>query len=840
MSYVIQNQYSNLPAEMRNQCQTFVLWRNVKGNKVPIDWLGGKRGNNSQELHMTFEVAEQTLLKHENSQLGLYLPHGGLRITVNGQTGWLHVIDLDGFLCNGQWGDESETIWEILGQTYCEISPSRTGMKIFVVSDAPPRRKIKYPFSPSEFYSSNPTIKKYGDSHGVEWFTESFYVALTGINSCGTLKFVSTTELEKLHNFLLSKSIKTAAENKKTLDIRINDAGRYSKLVRDSLILVLSRIDHHDEENWSQVSNSLARAYGEEGRKYFHKWSQDGYGQNLYPRYSENECNSRFERSLRETANKVGFGCKHLCEMANIAPFILGYESARTSQDLNELCGQSLVKEINHISEHKDDEWPTPKLIEAAIPKAQPFDFDLLPNAIRPFVEDQSDLMQAPPDYLAAGLMVAMAAAVGTKIAIAPKAKDTSWLVPLVLWGGAVGRPGTMKSPAISKAFRPLSILETEMAKDFDKKLALHELELMKYEVARKTAQASITKGQKATLPIKPEAPQPERLLVNDSTTQKLAEILQHSPLGILTLRDEVTGLLESLSAEGQEAARGFLLEAWNGQSSYRVDRIGRGSFVIPRLAVWLFGGIQPGKLQPYVKQATKGGNGDDGLLQRFQIVVWPEPLGKWKNVDRHPDLNASQTVDNVFRQLRSIDPVNIGAVIDPLGDRLAYLHFDDGAQEVFDVFREKLESQLRKETLHPALESHLAKYRSLVPALALLIHLIDQGQGSVSKGALLKAIKWATYLRSHAKKIYASATNPPAFSASTLANRLQAKKLNDGFTSREVMRHGWQYLSSTEDVREAIDWLIECNWLKLQEKVPSNGGRPTATYLINPKIYSL
>jgi putative DNA primase/helicase len=109
-----------------------------------------------------------------------------------------------------------------------------------------------------------------------------------------------------------------------------------------------------------------------------------------------------------------------------------------------------------------------------------------------------------------------------------------------------------------------------------------------------------------------------------------------------------------------------------------------------------------------------------------------------------------------------------------------------------------------------------------------------------VSQAALSKAINWATYLRSHAKKVYASATNPAAFSANALADKVRTKKLVDGFTAREVMRHGWQYLTSVEDVREALEWLTDCGWLRCVEKPQSAGGRPTTTYLINPKIYAV
>ena len=62
--------------------------------------------------------------------------------------------------------------------------------------------------------------------------------------------------------------------------------------------------------------------------------------------------------------------------------------------------------------------------------------------------------------YFVAAPAVCMAgSAIGAGCAIRPKEKD-NWSVVPNLWGGVVGRPGTMKSPAIEEAFRPLKQLE--------------------------------------------------------------------------------------------------------------------------------------------------------------------------------------------------------------------------------------------------------------------------------------------------------------------------------------------------------------------------------------------
>jgi hypothetical protein len=483
------------------------------------------------------------------------------------------------------------------------------------------------------------------------------------------------------------------------------------------------------------------------------------------------------------------------------------------------------------------DEWPEPKPIELALPDVKPFDTKLLPETFRLFVEDQAELMQIAPDFIATPLMVAAAAAIGNGITIAPKANDVSWIVPTILWGGVVGRPGMLKSPAIAKAMHPLSVIESEMQEQFEARRQNFNSQKVVYEAALKKAKSDLAKGHATSIPAEPEEPKPERILVNDSTMQMLGEIQRHSPRGVLVMRDELVSLLETLGADGQEGARGYYLEGWNGISSYRVDRIGRGSFIIQRHALWVFGGIQPGRLQAYIRQAVNGGNGDDGLLQRFQMIVWPDTAKDWQNIDRVPDFEAMQAVDDSFLRLRHLDPVAIGAHVDPVGKRPAYLHFNSEAQEEFDAFRLKLETSVRTGDKHPALESHLSKYRSLVPTLALVIHLADGGTGPVTRDALRKAIWWSNYLWSHARRVYASVTNAAAFGAKALANKVTEGKLTNGFTAREVQRHGWQSLTTPDDVRNALEWLVDAGWLRINRVTNSEGGRPTETYTINPKV---
>ena len=97
-------------------------------------------------------------------------------------------------------------------------------------------------------------------------------------------------------------------------------------------------------------------------------------------------------------------------------------------------------------------------------------------------------------------------------------------------------------------------------------------------------------------------------------------------------------------------------------------------------------------------------------------MLVWPDAPKIWKNIDRTPNLVAREQAFQVFRQLDAFVP------FEPLlnGAFETYkLRFAPEAQRLFNEWRTCLEQRLRNGELGPALESHLAKYRSLMPSLA-------------------------------------------------------------------------------------------------------------------------
>ena len=283
------------------------------------------------------------------------------------------------------------------------------------------------------------------------------------------------------------------------------------------------------------------------------------------------------------------------------------------------------------------------------------------------------------------------------------------------------------------------------------------------------------------------DEPSLRRFIVNDTTVAALGELLRYNQNGFLVYRDEMVSLLKGLDREDAAQDRGFYLTAWNGDSSYTIDRIGRGlNLYIPAVCLSLLGSTQPARLAEYIRHAVRGTAGDDGLMQRFSMLVWPDMGSDWKDIDRWPDHEAKQAANKIFEYLDKFNPMDIGAIQDtgPNGEPegMPYLRFDDEARAVFLEWRISLESDLRSGNLPPALESHFAKYRKLIPAMALLIHLAEGKTGPVGVLSVLTALAWGEYLETHARRAYASITMPDVATAKAILHRFKERGYNCNF----------------------------------------------------------
>ncbi|MHA3026741.1 YfjI family protein [Chromohalobacter israelensis] len=484
-----------------------------------------------------------------------------------------------------------------------------------------------------------------------------------------------------------------------------------------------------------------------------------------------------------------------------------------------------------------DTVMPSPRPLPDSLPPVVPFDPEMLPGAIRDYVMDVAQRQQSAPEYCAVVALVGLAGVVGRKVLMRPKRYD-DWTVTPNLWGSIIGGPSSMKSPAIKAMRFPLDAIEAELRREHEVALAQHaddaEIVEMERQAAKQRAKKKAKEGDRegartelakvASLEDLPESP--PRLIVNDASVEALGERLNENPNGLTLVRDELSGWLAKMQQEEYASDRAFYLECFNGDGRYTYDRIGRGTVAIENCTLSIIGGIQPAKIAPLVRGVAKGTD-DDGLIQRFQLAVWPDQPKRWQWVDRAPSAQAKERYRQAFYALHAM------AFETEDGEPPAW-RFTEEAQAVFIAWMEELHADARSGDLPPALESHLLKMPKTVCALALLFALVGGEQGEVGYAATCRALAWSDFLRSHTERLYSAVTGSQVAGAHLIYQR--RTKLPNPFTVRDVRRKQWAGMASVEDVREAIEVLEDHHHVRRFE-VPAETGRPKTIFYWHPSL---
>jgi putative DNA primase/helicase len=487
----------------------------------------------------------------------------------------------------------------------------------------------------------------------------------------------------------------------------------------------------------------------------------------------------------------------------------------------------------------REEDWPEPSPLGAELPPVLSFTDSMLPEVLRRPVVDVAERMQVPLEFPAAYAMLCLAGAVNRRARIQAKRQDHSWKVVPNLWGGLVGPPGVLlKSPVLNAMAQPLytmqgvwrELFQSEMAAYEEQKEAA-ELRLAAWKEQTKSALKAGRQPPAARPDTSLRVPTKRRIIINDATSEASHALMANNLAGLFLIRDELMGWLALLERTGREGERALCLEAWNGDTSHTIDRVGRGEIYVPACCLSIVGGITPGRLRSYLADVLKDGPANDGLIQRFQVLVYPDVPRNWRYVDRIPSFS---TVDDTFCRLLTLDPE------DPL-----ILRFSEEAQEFFVDWLFRLENRLRSGELNAAMASHLGKYPKLMLAVSLLSALADGIGGDENLVDLCYAEQgatWCTHLESHARRVYACVVSAKMKAAADLAAKIKRRVVGaeGSFERRDIYRHGWSGLDNPASVGDALDVLEDAGWVRHQwEKPGPQGGRPPDRWQANPRIWN-
>lgn len=334
--------------------------------------------------------------------------------------------------------------------------------------------------------------------------------------------------------------------------------------------------------------------------------------------------------------------------------------------DIERIVHSAVAKKINEKGQPVDI---------LAAPVAPAFSADDVPPVIGGWATLWADAAGFDPSAAIGSALVAAASMIDDGIQL-EVAHNTRWVESARLWVALIAPPGYAKTPAIRAALEPV------------------------HEVHRRLVESY------HPLPDAEERQPRPAALTNDATVEKLREVLQDNPRGIIYIAEELDSWLgahDAYRAAGASKDRGEWLQLFDG-GPHQVDRVKAGSYFVPNWGVSLLSATTPAALKKLVRKLP-----NDGLLQRF-IPVMVSPAAA-------PDASIKTEKHYAAYHLALVKLYEHGTGRVKLGDEAAQLF---------------LAEQLRLRDLAPAcgyisesFAGHVAKYGSLLARVALTFHAL-------------------------------------------------------------------------------------------------------------------
>jgi len=582
---------------------------------------------------------------------------------------------------------------------------------------------------------------------------------------------------------------------------------------RDLADMVTHISGYDDYENWIKVGMALHHASDGTAFDVWDRWSQQSI------KYDADVMTKKWN-SFGDSSNPVTLGTLvHLAKKG-------GWKQPVT-----------FVPNVEFVGPKEANGWPEPEMrflgnrgIPAPILPLENLVVYNLAAALR----HVADAKGTPVDYVFAALLTSAAALLSNHVVASPK---PGWDEPPVLWSMIVGEPSAGKSTAfdaivaiLKSIERELNAKERKLIEDWDEKDKVYQAALKKWQ---KDLEAAVNDGdpppQKPANPQSERRPKRSRLVVNDATIERLAEILGGQEIGMLQFRDELAGWLQSMTRYAQGSSdRGFWLEAY-GARPYSVDRMTR-QVTVDRLAICVLGGIQPDRMNTLLL-----GTDDDGLLARF-MPIWPDPVPISEGSDEYDD----SLVRHVLVALHQLadGTVHVGR------NEPFRVRFHEQAHKKLIELRQRLRKMEKDE--EGLTKSFLGKVAGLTVRVSLVLAYINAAAKGgdfpiqiSDKGFEAAQTFTMEYILPMVRRCYQLASVSNAERAARQILWLAKTNGWKDFRVSQIKRRGRTGLTVDKDLEAAVSMLVAADWLKPEQSpMKKLGGRPTVTYHVNPRLW--
>jgi hypothetical protein len=476
--------------------------------------------------------------------------------------------------------------------------------------------------------------------------------------------------------------------------------------------------------------------------------------------------------------------------------------------DLREAL-ETLVAQAEPVAAAADDE-------DDVVIEWQPFPVEQLPKPLAAFVKHVAYRIggESVEAQVALPLLAAVAGAIGNARAIEAR---PGWQEPAVLWTCIIAGSGGAKSPAYKAAMQ--FVFEEEKAARDAHRVALADFDAAVMEHDAAYSDWKREKGRGGPAPDRPVKPAARRLWVDDTTVEALATIIADNPRWFLVAREELRAWAASFDCYKAGGRGGADQPKWltlHDAGPLSVDRKGGDSIHVPRAAVSLTGGIQPG----IFARTMTADDIDSGLLGRLLVAMPPAEELKWPDGDM--DWATVEAVRSLFRTLFDMPMPADGPKV---------LDMEPDAQLIFKQFYQQQQREIR--TASGAVKGMLSKINAAVLRLALVCHVARQAAGApigdrVDVESITRAIVLGRWFAREGRRVYqlllgGRAVDRAADDAAAAERWIEAK---GGFSSLRDLRKGLARFREDDDRAEQAARRLVAE-RRARWEAPITGGRP-------------
>jgi len=420
---------------------------------------------------------------------------------------------------------------------------------------------------------------------------------------------------------------------------------------------------------------------------------------------------------------------------------------------------------------------------------------NVLPDGFATIIDSISDAVDCDPSMVLMPLLSSCAGCIGNS-AVIEVAGD--WREPAILWCAIVAESGSKKTPAARRVLRPIHRMQQELIQQRECQIELLEED-------------------------DPVPPQ-KRIIVGDATVEAMAPIFKENLRGLLLVRDELAGFINSMDAykSSRGADSSHWLSMFNGEPITVDRKKDRELISVSSAALSIFGGIQPGIL----KRSFSGEHEENGMLARFLFACPPKRQLRFREGFVPSEMNDK--IQHMYSRLHEIE-----FQIDDLKTPVPFvITLEDSAKSYFGHWLD----QFGKETLHYSgpMAAFNCKLPATVARLSLVFHLSEWAYGvedsfsyQISNDTMVRAIRLAQWFKNQTELLYEGLY---VTAQEDLENKvLRAVAVKGACTLREINRS----VGGSRDEASSVTRSL-CDMGLIIRRQRSGLGRPAEEYCLN------